>query len=163
MLFECDSRCFGSLHLSALTICCIVWKVLRPSASTLLEPNDDNIHRWNDYYFSADFTPVKSTKPASSIGPQSCFPLCSPITYSRTRTRTSYNFEQHYQPPINGNTIEAGPQGFEGLFSLLRVTTGTSRLDLCLRSSIRQKFKSRPPFVPRRFRTIAGMLVNVYH
>lgn len=86
MLFECDSRCFGSLHLSALTICCIVWKVLRPSASTLLEPNDDNIHRWNDYYFYADFTPVKSTKPASSIGPQSCFPLFTNNVFTNPNT-----------------------------------------------------------------------------
>ena len=138
MLFECDSRCFCSLHLSALTICCIVWKVLRPWASTLLGPNDDNIHCWNDYYFYADFTPIKSTKPASSLGPQSCFPLFANNVFTDP-TRTSYNFEQHYQPPINGNTIEAGPQGFEGLFSLLRVTTGTSRLDLCLCSNIRQK------------------------
>jgi hypothetical protein len=96
MLFECDSRCFGPLHLSALTICCIVWKVLRPWASTLFEPNDDNIHRWNDYYFYADFTPVRSTKPASSLGPQSCFPVCSPITYSRI---------QHVHPTILSSII----------------------------------------------------------
>lgn len=115
MLFECDSRCFGSLHLSALTICCIVWKVLRPWASTLLEPNDDNIHRWNDYYFYADFTPVKSTKPASSLGPVLFSTVFANNAFTNP-TRTFYNFEQHYQSPINGNTIEAGPKASRGYF-----------------------------------------------
>jgi hypothetical protein len=84
-------------------------------------------------------SPQLSPRSQLPPSPTVLFPTVFANNVFTNPTRTSYNFEQHYQPPIYGNTIEAGPQGFEGLFSLLRVTTGTSRLDLCLCSSIRQK------------------------
>lgn len=76
---------FGSLHLSAVTICCIVWKVLRPWASTSLELSDDNIHRWNDCYF----TPTSLQLNPRSQLPPSAHSLVFHLVRQQQRIRES--------------------------------------------------------------------------